>query len=57
MDGILITVTGKEHDAVRANESSAVHSTLAWPMANMVPDSGVQVTVTGDWPPSAVGAV
>ena len=57
MDGIRVTVTGKAHDAVRAKASLAEHSTFVWPIANMVPDSGVQVTVTGAWPPSAVGAV
>jgi hypothetical protein len=49
------TVTENAHEPVRLNASVATHSTLVVPIGNMLPGRGVHSTLTGDWPPSAVG--
>lgn len=44
------TVTAKVHELVRLNESVATHCTAVSPIANVVPDAGVQATDTVPWP-------
>ena len=55
--GAAAIVTEKLHDAVCAAVSDARHVTLVVPTGKPLPDSGVQVVVTGAWPPLVVGAV
>jgi hypothetical protein len=42
--------------AERPAASDAVHETVVDPTANVAPDDGVQVVVSGAWPPVTVGA-
>jgi hypothetical protein len=55
--GVLATATGITQEADRFSESVAVQDTSVAPTGNDDPDGGVQVTVTGCWPPSASGVV
>jgi len=48
-------VTGKVHDAVRCNASSAVQATTVVPTSKLDPLVGVQDVVRGASPPEAVG--
>jgi len=55
--GVGVMATLKLHVEVRARESVAVHVTTVLPSGKLAPDCVEQVTVTGDWPPEAVGTV
>ena len=53
--GTFVTATTKEHVALRARASVAVHVTAESPSGNAEPEAGTQVVVTGAWPFCAVG--
>jgi hypothetical protein len=53
---VCVTTTLNVHVAVRAWASRAVHVSAVVPMANVDPDAGRQLAVTGAVPPPVFGA-
>jgi hypothetical protein len=55
--GLGVTATLKLQVAVRCRASVAVQVTIVLPSGKLAPDCAEHVTVTGAWPPEAVGTV
>jgi hypothetical protein len=54
--GAAVITTEKPQDVDCAAVSDARHVTFVVPTGKALPDSGVQVVVTGAWPPLVIGA-